>query len=654
MRWILFLTAAWALIGCSTTREINITTKPADALISVDGADRGKGQVVESLSFKGDEVHHISAKRLGYRDEDVPLTSQYDKPDLLIELKPRTKQFTVHVEPVPATISVDGKPQGDAPVADTQLILPFTVDANNQPITHTIQVSRPGYQPAEQVVRWDDTTTNFTLTMDLMRKDLVIRTNPTGAAVTIGDKVMGKSPIEAKNFPFPPDPATGQIAPLTVVVNKAGYDPVTTKIDWDNGRRDYEISLVPKSKTIHVTSDPPGADVTIDGKPLEKDSSGNSIARLSFPPTDDRGTPKTYNAVVSKKTADTEWAPEELTIGWDDGKSQYSATLSEVKTRPVDLLKPKAVRTDDGWQLVPEVVKTLGMKDVGEANSEPPTRITELPVGTTIDSLVSSPDGQFLAFAVLSGTTKGNFHSQIQIVKADGSAGTNLFGDGRSLDLTPSFTADGANIVFASNRGGRHVSIWQMATTGEGGITQLTSGDSTDLYPTVDSDPKPRLYYQSFIDTRPDPRIYMTQLGTTLRTDLTQAGGEQPRVSPKADAVIYTAVNAKTGKREIFQISDRGVAPANITNTPNFDSFDPVWSKDGNKIAFVSDRAGDNPDTHTNYDIYILDLKHPDKPIRVTTNNSWDDCPAWDPGGKFLYFRSNRGGSWQVWRIALK
>src|SRR6185312_12813786 len=137
--------------------------------------------------------------------------------------------------------------------------------------------------------------------------------------------------------------------------------------------------------------------------------------------------------------------------------------------------------------------------------------------------------------------------------------------------------------------------------------------DSTDLYPSVDSDPKPRLYYESRVDTRPDPRLYMTQLGTTLRTDLTQAGGEQPRVSPKADAVVFTAINAKTGKREIFKMSDRGGAPVNLTNAPEFDSFDPVWSNDGNRIAFVSDRATDSP-AHTGYNIWVLDVRHPDKP----------------------------------------
>ena len=50
----------------------------------------------------------------------------------------------------------------------------------------------------------------------------------------------------------------------------------------------------------------------------------------------------------------------------------------------------------------------------------------------------------------------------------------------------------------------------------------------------------------------------MTQLGTTTRTDLAQMSGAQPRVSPKADAVVFVAVNDKTGKRDIYIMPDRG------------------------------------------------------------------------------------------------
>jgi Tol biopolymer transport system component len=192
-----------------------------------------------------------------------------------------------------------------------------------------------------------------------------------------------------------------------------------------------------------------------------------------------------------------------------------------------------------------------------------------------------------------------------------------------------------------------------MAANGEGGITLLTPGDTTDLWPSVDSDPRPRLYYEALVDSRPDPRLYMTQLGTTLRTDLTMSGGEQPRVSPKADSVLFTLPNPKTGKREIFKMSDRGGPAANLSGLPDYESFDPAWSKDGNRVAFVSDRGAD-ADNHHNFDIWVMDMRHPDKPTRVTTNGSWDDSPAFDPAGRYIYFRSNRGGAWGIWRIALK
>jgi Tol biopolymer transport system component len=42
------------------------------------------------------------------------------------------------------------------------------------------------------------------------------------------------------------------------------------------------------------------------------------------------------------------------------------------------------------------------------------------------------------------------------------------------------------------------------------------------------------------------------------------------------------------------------------------------------------------------------------EPVRVTTNPSLDDCPAWGEDGRSIFFRSNRGGQWNVWRIGLK
>ena len=654
MRWMLACMLG-LLSGCTTTREVTVSARPPDAVLSVDGVDLGPGPLKQTLTFKGDDdIHRVTASRPGYAPQTVELTSAYDKPELTIELQPQTRQVRIHVTPVPATITFDGKPVTDQPVQDVNLTLSYSVSENNLPVQHVVRASRPGYQQAEQIVRWEDATNQYTLALDALRKDLTITTTPAGAQVSLEGRPLGTSPVAVKAVAFPVDPSTGNYVPQRLTVSKSGYDPLHTTINWDDGRESYHLDLPPKSKTVRITTDPRGAVVRVDGRELPRDESGVSTAKLEFPAVDDRGELKTYTAVASKKTAESEWAPRELTIGWDNGKPDYSIALQEVKTRPVMLIRPKPVRTDEGWQIEPQMLQTLAMKDVTEGpTAEPPVRIIQSPQGTVIDMLAVSPDGQWVVFTTLSGKSRADLRSQIQMVRTDGSGAPVLFGDGASLDLMPAFMPDGSQIVFASNRGGKRLSIWQIAASGQGGVTQLTGGDTTDLWPTVDSEPKPRLFYEALVDSRPDPRIYLAPLGTTLRTDLTQSGGEQPRVGPKADAVLFTLTNEKTAKREIFKMSDRGGGAVNVTNLPDFDNFDPVWSKDGSKIAFTSDRGVDADGRH-NYDIWVLDLLHPEKPHRITANGSWDDCPAWDPGGKYIYFRSNRGGSWGVWRVIAK
>ena len=159
------------------------------------------------------------------------------------------------------------------------------------------------------------------------------------------------------------------------------------------------------------------------------------------------------------------------------------------------------------------------------------------------------------------------------------------------------------------------------------------------------------------VDSFSYPRLWESQIGTTIRSDLTQAGGTQPRISPRDDAIVYVGVNEKTNKREIYRVSDKGGMPENLTNTPDDDEYDPAWSKDGTRIAFAAERGG--PDATAgantnNADIWVLDLKNPTQPMQITSNESIDDHPVWDPSGNFIYFRSNRGGSWGIWKMTVR
>ena len=128
--------------------------------------------------------------------------------------------------------------------------------------------------------------------------------------------------------------------------------------------------------------------------------------------------------------------------------------------------------------------------------------------------------------------------------------------------------------------------------------------------------------------------------------------GLQPRVSPKNDAVLFAAPG-DNGKRDIYRMSDQGGAPENLTNTPDADEFDASWSRDGSRIVFTSDR-GTDPNGRHNYDIWMINANKPGEPIQLTTNGSQDDCPVFDVSGTTVFFRSNRGGSWQIWKMQIK
>ena len=643
------------LMGCAQTRRVTIATRPPDATLKIDGVQRGKAPITEEFVFKNaEDVHRVVASRLGFADQTVRLLRDDTRDQLMIELHPVIRRVSITVSPAPAIISIDGKPINTEPTNFIATDLEFTVDAKNRWTTHTVSADRPGFAPAEQVLSYSDPDPNYQILLQPMRKDLSITSTPDGALITLDGNEVGKTPLKLSAQPFQFDVANNAYANHVLKATKPGYDPVEQTLSWDEGKSDYHVDFVPKAKTVHIITDPAGATVTVDGAAMERSADGSSAAKLSFPAVDDKGTLKSYTATVTKKTADSEWVPAQLAIGWDEGKSDYRVTLKEILTRPVEMLAANPQRTDNGWEIVPVRGTVLAMKDVTEgAQKVSPVQLTQLPAGTFVDTLAVSPDGSKILFTLLSGKNKQDLRSQMLAIHADGSGGAAMLTDGKTLDLTPSFTPDGLQIVFSSNRASNRPAVWSMAADGAPGVTQLTSGDTTDLWPSIDSDPKPRLFYQALVDTRPDPRLYMTQLGTTTKTDLIQSGGGQPRVNPRGDAVVFTLVNGKTGKRDLYRMSDKGGLLENLTNTPDIDEYDPAWNKDGTKIAFASDqgRTGDHPD---NRDLWVIDLTRPQQPTQITTNGSWDDCPGWDPSGNALYFRSNRGGSWQVWKIDVR
>lgn len=75
------------------------------------------------------------------------------------------------------------------------------------------------------------------------------------------------------------------------------------------------------------------------------------------------------------------------------------------------------------------------------------------------------------------------------------------------------------------------------------------------------------------------------------------------------------------------------------------DDTAPIWSPDGQKIAFVSQRDG-------NREVYIMDASGQNV-VNVTRHPADDWTPAWSPDGKWLAFSSIRAGNWEIFIMDL-
>ena len=660
--WLILLTA------CATTRQITITAKPSDSVISVDnGVQRGMGQMTATIKFKNaGDTHTATASRRGYPNKTVTL-SRDETPGLVeIDLEPYHRKLTFSVVPIPAIVMVDGSPIVTGPVSQTSATESFTLDEQDNWTRYTVVATREGWEPAKMTVTWTDPVADYVLQLQPKRKDVIVTTNPPGASVSLDGNDIGTSPAIARALAFPFDNSNNEYPTRRVRVYKAGYDPIDMDISWDNGKTSYQIDLIPHQKIVRILTDPAGATATINGNPAPPGPDGVPTAQLTYVPINDNGDLPVYTAVITKKTAETEWYPTTITIPWQEGRSEYSATLREIMTRHVPLLSIDLQRDSDGaWQIVPVLSDTLAMKDISESpGRDPPSLIFQAPKDSSIGSLAVNPNGNQIAFVLVSGTNKLDLRTQIMALSTSGPNNVQEITDGKSLDFMPSFTPDGAQIVFASNRAGRRLNVWRKSLDGAVGIEQLTFGNEQGRWPMIDAAPKPRLFYEVLSDSLADPQLYMSPIDGAFRTDLANIPVSQPRVSPRADAILFTSVNQRTGNREVYKISDRGGGTICITNDPDSDCYDPAWSRDGSTIAFACDRGFatypvmDNgrvvDQRHRNIDIWTVDLTHPEKQVQITTNGSVNDCPVWDPGGDYIYFRSNRGGQWGIWKIPVK
>jgi len=115
-----------------------------------------------------------------------------------------------------------------------------------------------------------------------------------------------------------------------------------------------------------------------------------------------------------------------------------------------------------------------------------------------------------------------------------------------------------------------------------------------------------------------------------------------PRLSPDEKRVAVVCSNPASGwNSDIWQIDQRGV-PSPLTSDPAFDT-DPVWSPDGSRIAFDSDREG----------VWSLYQKLSSGAGNDEELLKGDEVMDWSPDGRFILYGILRGTFFEPWVLPM-
>jgi Tol biopolymer transport system component len=278
-------------------------------------------------------------------------------------------------------------------------------------------------------------------------------------------------------------------------------------------------------------------------------------------------------------------------------------------------------------------------------NTPTPTN-TPKPTATLLPPLSGSGGG------VIAFVSERDGDQEIYIMNADGSDQRRLTND-PSANGWPNWSPDGKQMAFQSNRSGA-LNIYVMDVLGgsqadESKVSQLTNslpGRGGSWEPAWSPDGK-WIVYSAQQTSGSD--IFLVNLDGTGRQRLTEnkAIDGCPTWSPDGKQIAF--FSDRDGNWEIYVtlaphasagVNADGSNVRRLTNHPGQD-HSPAWSPDGARIAFVSERDG-------NEEIYLM---NPDGANlrRLTHNKAEDWFPAWSPDGKRIVFSSNRDSNHEIY-----
>ena len=262
----------------------------------------------------------------------------------------------------------------------------------------------------------------------------------------------------------------------------------------------------------------------------------------------------------------------------------------------------------------------------------PPQRLTA-PASTYPGDLAPafSPDGRLLAFV----RTEIDGRQDVAVVTVQGGRVRRLAREQKGVTGID-WTADGQEVVYAANRDGA-AGLWRVGLDGSDPRWVSLGNDAGEIAaPSVG-----RTGGVAFARQRVRSQVVEADASGAVRAVLPSTRDDrQPAVAPDGRRVAF--VSTRSGSHEVWTARADGTGAARLTDFGGARVSGPRWSPDGRRVVVSARADGDA-------DVFVV---LPNGETRALTDDPADDvAPTWSRDGQWVYFASDRGETWQIYRV---
>lgn len=216
-------------------------------------------------------------------------------------------------------------------------------------------------------------------------------------------------------------------------------------------------------------------------------------------------------------------------------------------------------------------------------------------------------------------------NEEIYSIHSDGTNPINLTKN-KAADRIPDISPNGKLLAFYSDRDNENGEIYVM-NIADKTTKRLTNNQFYEESPSFSNNSKKLLFTKEILEVKDSVKasngdIYLLDLNTKKETRLTFKRGfdSGAKFSPDDKKIAFYGRDEITGNYDIFIMNSDGTDIKNLTND-KLQDFSPVWSPDGNWLAFTRGNS-------ENYDIWIINVQTKEL-RRLTTQPKRDETPFW-------------------------